>query len=179
MRFGVLRRTPNVPIRSCGAPYSLYEHADGDEHDRGHHGHHHQGGDRLLLLVGGHHGQEVGVLAACPHVPRVAPVAGQGQQCHPWGAGTGSSPTPLGKFQAEIVHFGCFFPAKLTLKLGVVLAPRRTGHVPPRGAAAGILSPPSPYGSTPRTSCGTSRSSGSSLGGSAAPHPCSKAKFVL
>lgn len=97
----------------------------------------------------------------------------------PLGGRDGFKSHPFGEISSRNCVFGGVFLAKPMLKLGVVLAPRRTGHVPPRGAAAGILSPPSPYGSTPRSSCGTSRSSGSSLGGSAAPHPRSKAKFVL
>lgn len=60
-------------------------------------------------------------------------------------------PPLWGNFKQKLCVWGAFFPAKPTLKLEVVSAPRRTGHVPPRGAAAGILSPPSPYGSPPRS----------------------------
>lgn len=170
---------PKRPRGDLGdPPYSLYEHADGDEHDRGHHGHHHQGGDRLLLLVGGHHGQEVGVLAARPHVPRVAP--GGDSSVTPGWQGQVQAPV-FGAFQAETVYLGCLFPAEPTLKSGVVSAPHGTGRVPPRGTAAVIfVTPPPPRtAAPPERSCGTGRSWGASPGGSAAPHPRSEAELVL
>lgn len=64
-------RHPAAPA-ALPHPAAVDEHAGGDEHRRGHHGHHQQCGDRLLLLVGSHHGQQVGVLTARPHVARVA-----------------------------------------------------------------------------------------------------------
>lgn len=92
--------TPPPPPRLASCPksakpkpparYLLYKHAHADEQHRGHHRNHHQGGDRLLLLVSGHHGQQVGVLAPRPHVPRMAPAPVGGTHTH--GKGISISP---------------------------------------------------------------------------------------
>lgn len=52
--------------------YSLDQHTGDNEDSQGHNGDHHQGGDGLLLLAGSHHCQEVCMLTANTHVPRVA-----------------------------------------------------------------------------------------------------------
>lgn len=52
--------------------YSLDQNAGDNEDSQGHNGDHHQGGDGLLLLAGSHHCQEVCMLTANTHVPRVA-----------------------------------------------------------------------------------------------------------
>lgn len=54
-----------------GGTYLLYQHTCDDEDGQGHDGDHHQGGDGLLLLAGSHHGQEVGMLTARAHIPRM------------------------------------------------------------------------------------------------------------
>lgn len=64
------------PGTALGETAAVEQDTDGDEQGRGHHGHHEQGRDRLLLLIGCHHGQQVSVLTACPHVPRVTHAGG-------------------------------------------------------------------------------------------------------
>lgn len=54
--------------------YSLDQHTGDNEDSQGHNGDHHQGSDGLLLLAGSHHSQEVCMLTANTHVPRVAAV---------------------------------------------------------------------------------------------------------
>lgn len=54
--------------------YSLDQHTGDNEDSQGHNGDHHQGGNGLLLLAGSHHSQEVCMLTANTHVPRVAAV---------------------------------------------------------------------------------------------------------
>lgn len=55
-----------------GDRYSLDQHTGDNEDSQGHNGDHHQGSDGLLLLAGSHHCQEVCMLTANTHVPRVA-----------------------------------------------------------------------------------------------------------
>lgn len=55
-----------------GGKYSLDQHTGDNQDSQGHNGDHHQGSDGLLLLAGSHHSQEVCMLAAGTHVPRVA-----------------------------------------------------------------------------------------------------------
>lgn len=55
-----------------GGKYSLDQHTGDNQDSQGHNGDHHQGSDGLLLLAGSHHGQEVCMLTASTHIPRVA-----------------------------------------------------------------------------------------------------------
>lgn len=63
-----------APLTVFADAAAVDQHAGDNQDSQGHNGDHHQGSDGLLLLTGSHHGQEICMLAANTHVPRVAAV---------------------------------------------------------------------------------------------------------
>lgn len=61
-----------APLTVFAEMTAVDQHTGDNEDSQGHNGDHHQGGDGLLLLAGSHHSQEVCMLTANTHVPRVA-----------------------------------------------------------------------------------------------------------
>lgn len=61
-----------APLTVFAELTAVDQHTGDNEDSQGHNGDHHQGSDGLLLLAGSHHSQEVCMLTANTHVPRVA-----------------------------------------------------------------------------------------------------------
>lgn len=61
-----------APLTVFADVAAVDQHTGDNQDSQGHNGDHHQGSDGLLLLTGSHHGQEICMLAANTHIPRVA-----------------------------------------------------------------------------------------------------------
>lgn len=63
-----------APLTVLADLTAVDQHTGDNEDSQGHNGDYHQGSDGLLLLAGSHHCQEICMLTANTHVPRVAAV---------------------------------------------------------------------------------------------------------